>query len=47
MENIAEILQLAPAEAVKKLKSKAFTPVSYTHLSGYSSAGSHKHRSAS
>lgn len=32
MENIAEILQLAPADAVKKLKSKAFTPPAWSDL---------------
>lgn len=32
MENIEEILQLAPAEAVKKLKSKAFTPPAWSDL---------------
>lgn len=32
MENIDEILQLAPAEAVKKLKSKAFTPPAWSDL---------------
>ena len=32
MQNIEEILQLAPAEAVKKLKSKAFTPPAWSDL---------------
>lgn len=32
MQNIDEILQLAPAEAVKKLKSKAFTPPAWSDL---------------
>lgn len=32
MENIAEILQLAPAEAVKRLKRKAFTPPAWSDL---------------
>lgn len=32
MENIAEILQLAPADAVKKLKRKAFTPPAWSDL---------------
>lgn len=32
MQNIEEILQLAPAEAVKKLKSKSFTPPAWSDL---------------
>lgn len=32
MQNINEILQLAPADAVKKLKSKAFTPPAWSDL---------------
>ncbi len=32
MENIDEILQLAPAEAVKKLKRKVFTPPAWSDL---------------